>query len=130
LIAATLQVLDDRVVLDRHLPKDGAALSTDPDKPVYLDVRMVRNPSTRGRNVRYRLAAAPGWRLAFRVAWDASILSREQLRAVLNDAGALVGLGDGRSIGFGRFVVTGFQIVEKPLQAVAKSGSRGARATK
>jgi hypothetical protein len=133
LIAATVQVLDDRLPLNRNLPKNGAPLPTDPEKPVYLDIRMVRNPNTRGRNVRYRVAASPGWRATFKIAWDASIVSREQLRAVLNDAGALVGLGDGRNIGFGRFVVTEFQVLEQPVSNDVQtpvSSRGGARAAK
>ncbi len=31
------------------------------------------------------------------------MVARDELRAVLLDAGRLVGLGDGRGIGFGRF---------------------------
>ena len=37
---------------------------------MYLDVRMVRNPATGGRNVRYRVAAKAGWRTEFAIAWD------------------------------------------------------------
>jgi hypothetical protein len=32
------------------------------------------------------------------VVWDKTIIDRNQMRAVLDDAGKLVGLGDGRSI--------------------------------
>jgi hypothetical protein len=40
------------------------------------------------------------------------VVDRNQMRAVLNDAGVLVGIADGRSIGFGRFSVEGFEVVE------------------
>lgn len=40
--------------------------------------------------------------------WDKTLVSRDQMRAVLNDAGTLVGLGDGRSVGYGRFTVMAF----------------------
>jgi len=42
--------------------------------------------------------------------WDKTILSREQVEAITHDAGQLVGLGSGRSIGFGRFEVVQFEV--------------------
>jgi len=106
-IACTLQVIDERVLLDRWLPKtDLKALIQAEDKPVYLDVRSVRNPATKGRNVRYRVAASSGWTTSFDIAWDDTIVSDGQMRAVMIDAGKFVGLGDGRSIGFGRFTIS------------------------
>jgi len=120
-VAATLQVVDDRILLDRYMPgfPNGHACDvktvepppTDPDAPVYLDVRSVRNPSTKARNVRYRVAASPGWSTSFTILWDKTIVDRNQMRAVLNDAGTLVGIADGRSIGFGRFTVESFEEV-------------------
>lgn len=102
-VASTLQVTDDRLLTNRVLPDP---LTTDPTQPVYLDVRSVRNPTTRARNVRYRVAAASGWQIRATIQWDITIVSRKELLAVLIDAGRLVGLGDGRSIGFGRFTST------------------------
>jgi hypothetical protein len=99
-VAATLQVRDERVLVDRFLP---AQPSTDATQPVYLDIRSVRNPATRARNVRYRVAAAAGWQTTFTIQWDVTIVSRQELLAVLLDAGRFVGLGDGRAVGFGRF---------------------------
>lgn len=117
-VAATLQVVDDRILLDRFFPgfPNGHAFDinavepppTDSDLPVYLDVQGVRNPSTKSRNIRYRLAAAPGWSTSFTILWDKTIVDRNQMRAVLNDAGTLVGIADGRSVGFGRFAVSEF----------------------
>jgi len=111
LVAATLQVLDDRVLVDRHMPEEGDP-PTDPDAPVYIDVRSVKNPNTKGRNVRYRVAASPGWLATFTVTWDATIVSRAQMNAVAIDAGMLCGLGDGRNIGFGRFTVESFEVCD------------------
>lgn len=114
LMVATLQVTDDRVLVDRYLP-DGngrGELTTDSDEPVYLDVRSVRNPSTKARNVRYRITASPGWRATFTLLWDKTIVSRAQMEAVLIDAGRLAGLGDGRSIGMGRFSVEEVKVVD------------------
>jgi hypothetical protein len=102
-VAATLQVLDTRVWVDRYLPPE--PLPTDPDEPTYLDIQSARNPSTRARNVRYRVAASTGWRCSFTIEWDKTIVSREEMEAVLLDAGRLAGLGDGRAIGYGRFAV-------------------------
>lgn len=106
-VSATLQVLDERVLTDRYMPSaaDGGTLTNDPDMPVYLDVRSVRNPSTKARNVRYRVAASTGWRCRFTLLFDKTIVSRAEMESVLRDAGQLVGLADGRSIGFGRFTI-------------------------
>jgi hypothetical protein len=107
LVAATLQVEDERILLDRFLLEGGP--TNDPAEPVYIHVSGVRNPATKARNVRYRLAASSGWIAECTIRWDKTIVSRDQMRAVLNDAGVLVGLGDGRSIGYGRFEVVRFQ---------------------
>lgn len=114
MMVATLQVTDDRVLVDRYLP-DGngrGELTTDSDEPIYLDVRSVRNPSTKARNVRYRITASPGWRATFTLLWDKTIVSRAQMEAVLIDAGRLAGLGDGRSIGMGRFSVEEVEVAD------------------
>jgi hypothetical protein len=121
-VAATLQVLDNTILIDRHFPgfPNGHAFDintvepppTDPDAPVYLDVQGVRNPSTKSRNIRYRVAASPGWACSFTIIFDKTVVDRNQMRAVLNDAGVLVGIADGRSIGFGRFEVVGFEEIE------------------
>ncbi len=110
-LAATLQVLGERVLVDRHLPEDWSKLTTDPTQTVYIDVRSVKNPSTRGRHIRYRVAVTPGWRAEFRISWDLTVISREQMEAILYDAGQLCGLGDGRQIGFGRFEVVKFEVM-------------------
>jgi hypothetical protein len=108
MVAATLQIQDDQIMLDRFLPKDGDP-TYDSSQPVYIGVMGVRNPSTKARNVRYRLATGAGWNATFTILWDKTIVSRDQMRAVLTDAGTLVGLADGRSIGFGRFEVVKFE---------------------
>src|SRR5262245_37764429 len=56
IVAATLQVEESVILIDRFLKGEP---SRDPTEPVYLDVCSVRNPSTKGRNVRYRLACSP-----------------------------------------------------------------------
>jgi hypothetical protein len=107
-LCATLQVTDNKILLDRFVPQE--PITTDPDECVYMDVRSVRNPSTKGRNVRYRIAAAAGWKTEFNLLWDKTIVSRGEMEAVLKDAGQLVGLADGRSIGFGRFEIEAFTV--------------------
>jgi CRISPR/Cas system endoribonuclease Cas6 (RAMP superfamily) len=67
-------------------------------------VRSVKNPATRARNVRYRVAASKGWTATFTIMWDKTVVAREEMKAAIRDAGMFVGIGDGRSIGFGRFV--------------------------
>jgi len=108
-LVATLQTLDDRVLVDRWMPKDGDP-TRDSTTPVYIDVRSVRNPATKGRNVRYRVAASTGWIVTFGVLWDKTIVNRQQMEAVAIDAGRLVGIGDGRSMGMGRFSVENFEV--------------------
>lgn len=120
-VAATLQVLDDKVILDRWWPgyPNGAQFDilkveppiADADLPVYLDIRGVRNPATKGRNVRYRVACAKGWSCQFTILFDKTIVSRGEMESVLNDAGKLCGIGNGRAIGMGRFSVESFEVV-------------------
>jgi hypothetical protein len=104
LVSATLQIEEEIVLLDRWLPKKGDP-PHGPFADVYVDVRGVRNPNTKSRNVRYRLAASRGWTLTFTIAFDRTIVAREVMRAVLTDCGNLTGIADGRSIGTGRFEV-------------------------
>jgi hypothetical protein len=111
LVAATLQVADDRVLTNRWLPADGDP-PMDRNAEVYLDVRSVRNPSTRARNVRYRVATAPGWLMTFTLIWDATVVSRGEMHTAVIDAGRLCGIGNGRAIGMGRFVIDAYEVVE------------------
>lgn len=117
LVAATLQIQEERILIDRYIPGFDSSngglpneLPEDSDLPVYLDVRSVRNPGTKGRNIRYRVVASPGWTANFTIEWDSTIVSRSEMEAVAIDAGKLVGIGNGRAIGMGRFVVEGFEI--------------------
>jgi len=107
-IIATLQIDEDLVLIDRFLPED--EVSRDPNAPVFIDVRGVRMKASGGWNVRYRLAASKEWRTSFRVIWDKTVLSRNELQAACIDAGKYVGIGDGRKIGFGRFEVSRFEV--------------------
>ncbi len=113
LLASTLVVEEKVVLTDRCLPKrDLAELLGAENEPVYLDVRAVRNPATRGMNLRYRVAASERWKAVFTIHWDNTVVSEDEMRAVLRDSGQFVGLGDARRIGFGRFRVCSFETLE------------------
>jgi hypothetical protein len=109
-VSATLQVMDDLILIDRFVPPE--PLPTLPTEPVYLDIQSVKNPATRARNVRYRIAAASGWSCAFHLQWDRTVVSRNEMEAAIIDAGRLVGLCDGRAVGYGRFIVEQFDVAE------------------
>lgn len=115
-VAATVQVLEDRILLDRWAPP-AEAVTRDPTQPVYVDVRMVRNPTTRGGNLRYRLACAPPWHAAWTLLWEDTVVSPELLQAITIDAGRLIGVGDARGIGFGRFDVDAFVLEPEAAHA-------------
>lgn len=109
-IASTLQVQERRILVNRYLPEEPVRASEEIEQEVYIFMSVVKNLATRGRNIRYRVAAAPGWQCAFTLLWDRTIVSRQEMAAVTIDAGKLVGLADGRSIGYGRFEVMRFDI--------------------
>lgn len=121
-VIATLQIVDNRVLVDRFMPgyPNGKIYDVtkeqppaqDSDEPVYLDVRMVRNPQTKAANIRYRVVASPGWHCEFTIEWDKTIVSRSEMESTLIDAGKLVGIGNGRKIGMGRFDVESFDVIE------------------
>lgn len=122
-VVSTLQVTDSIILFDRYFPgfpsdnafdvKSAEPPSDDVSLPVYLDICGVRNPVTKGRNVRYRLAMSAGWKTSFNICWDKTIVSRGEMEACCIDAGRLQGIGDGRSVGFGRFDVVSFEITER-----------------
>lgn len=126
LVVATLQVVDEIILVDRFLPPEACefvrskgkigepseVLTRDITAPVYLDCRKGKNPSTKGALVLYRVAASPGWHLSFTLRWDKTVVSTAQMQAILNDAGNLEGVGNGRKIGMGRYSVASFQVTE------------------
>ncbi len=125
-LAATLQVEDTAILLNRWMPKEGDPKHNDFTAEVYVDVRGVRNPSTKGRNVRYRLAASPGWECTFTLCWDKTIVARPQMQAILNDASVLTGLGDGRAVGNGRFDVVAFEELTDAEETTAEGSMASA----
>ena len=125
-IIATLQIIDDIILVDRFLPEAAIqfvqskgkigdpleVLTTDPTAPVYLDIRKGINPSTKKAMIIYRVACSPGWHASFSLEWDKTVVASAQLESALRDAGALEGLGSGRKIGKGRFVHQSFHVTE------------------
>ena len=108
-VAATLQILDEEILVDRFIPEEmyvtPEAFYNAREKDVYIDVCGVRNPTTRGKNIRYRVATSLGWKCSFSLVFDNTLVSKNAMRSIIHDAGNLVGLGDSRSIGSGRFRV-------------------------
>lgn len=110
---AAVQIEEDKIYIGRKMFDDWEdatpdVLITDASKDVYVDVRMVANPNTKGRNVRYRVACCPGWRLNFHLLIDDELVSFPQAKKIVEDTGKLVGLCDARTLGYGRFVVEEF----------------------
>jgi hypothetical protein len=93
---------------DRFVPEE-ENLDRDEKKPVFLHVVSVKNPATKGRNLRYRIAASPGWEIIFHMKWDPRIVSIDLMKGVLEDGGVLEGFMDGRNIGYGRFELIEFE---------------------
>lgn len=110
-IASTLTLSERRILVDRYLPETPLFYSEEADELVYVFMSITGGMSKKGsKNVRYRVAAASGWQCQFLLHWDKTIVSRNELEAVAIDAGKLVGLGDGRAIGYGRFEVLQFEV--------------------
>jgi len=124
LVAATLQVEESVILLNRRMPKQGDP-PRDRKAPVYIDVCGVKNPATKARNIRYRLAASAGWECSFTIRWDKTVVGRQQMQAVLNDASNLVGLCDGRGIGNGRFEVISFEVEDDAEEATTAGSVEG-----
>lgn len=109
-LAATLETVDDYIFFkNRTIPQDLNEISRDSNHEVYIDVRSVKIPRTSGRHIRYRLAVSKGWELNFSIIWEATIVGKELMESVCIDAGLLVGIGDNRVNGFGRFEVLEFK---------------------
>ena len=108
-------ILTEQSLIDRHLPKGWEKLDIkdapkDASLPVYIDIRGVTNPNSKGKNIRYRVACSPGWTTEYSFYFDDKILSQSQIRKVIEDAGKMVGVGSARTLGYGRFSVEDCQI--------------------
>lgn len=122
-IAATLQIEDDAVKICYDgepiiLPEspdvvDAYSIPTEELPVSYIERIGVKNPSTKARNIRYRVAVKPGWAMNLTIMFDPTIVARTQMQQALNSAGQLVGIADGRSsIGYGRYSVTEFTVLD------------------
>lgn len=116
-IAACLTIEEEKLyLLNRELPKPideltNEILGTDSSKPVYLDIRGVSNPNTKGKNVRYRVAVSPGWEMKVKIEWDDTIASMQQVKECVVALGKYVGFSNGRTLGYGRFELVDFKII-------------------
>ena len=111
-LISCLIVLDTIVYIkNRALPAEND-LTEDVTKPVYLDICGVTNPNTKGKNIRYRIAASKGWESEFTVQWDDRLISTEQMKQIAESAGLHSGIGDGRNWGNGRFDIVKFDLVK------------------
>lgn len=107
-VGSTLEVLENRILLEKCIvPKETEILELCTEQ-VYIDVRSVVNPMTKGRNVRYRVGAREGWKASATISWDDRSVSKEEMKQCLENGGMFEGIGDGRKIGFGRFKVLSF----------------------
>lgn len=101
-------VKGEKFYMNRKLPKEIEKLETeemprDSSQDIYLDIRAVKNPMTKGKNVRYRLALKAGWEIDVCFEWDDTVLSRDNIKQAVEHAGKFVGVGDARLLGYGRY---------------------------
>ena len=107
---SAVQVEDEKIYFNHKMPEGWEEIETtnfpqDPSQGVFLDIRMVANPNTKGRNVRYRIGIGSGWELQFTLIIDNTLLSKQHVKKVVEDTGKLQGIADGRTLGFGRYEV-------------------------
>jgi len=107
---SAVNVLTSKAYLNREMFDDWEKISdqdvpTDSSLPVYIDVRMVANPNTKGRNVRYRVACSPGWETEFELLVDDTLISKQHIKKIVEDCGKLQGIAEMRTLGYGRFEV-------------------------
>lgn len=89
------------------------------NQPWAVDTRAVVIPSTKGRILTHR-PRFDDWQLTFDAVLDTSLVSEKLMRAVIDDAGARIGLGDFRPAKkgpYGRFRVDNWQAAQMPLAA-------------
>lgn len=111
-VGSTLECSPDILVLEgSKVPPDNQITRNTMDD-IYIDVRAVSNPMTKGKNIRFRIAHKPGWKIEGLLSWDDAQVSVEQMKQSFIYAGKCEGIGDGRKIGFGRFSLESFEIVD------------------
>lgn len=90
-------------------------------KHFEVDSRSVVIPSTGGRIMCHR-PRIDDWSLSFILDVDGNMFSTDLVRALIDDAGKKIGLGDyrpSRKGPFGRFVVTEWKMVDRLLERAA-----------
>ncbi len=102
LVTSAVYIEPDLILYGLELPE---GIDDDPSKPVYIDIRPVR--IQRARVLRQRLAIRKGWRLNFTLQCLDDQLQKEVIKAILDEAGQCVGIGDYRPR-FGLYMVTQF----------------------
>lgn len=113
-VAASLEIVScekERIYFENDicLPEN---LTTDCSQKVFLDIRSVVNPMTKGRNLRYRVCISHPWELKFKISWDNVIISKETMMQAIVNGGLYQGIGDGRAIGFGRYKLVNFEEIK------------------
>lgn len=118
-VSSTLEIIEEKILLNRFMPED--ILNNTHEDDVYIDVRGVNNKNSRGsKNIRYRVCLNPGWEGEFTMRFDNTIIGVDLMEQIIIDGGKFSGFGDGRSIGFGKFIITKFEIGE--AYATKKTG--------
>lgn len=85
----------------------------------HIDARAIVIPATKGRLLRYR-PMFDTWSISFQLEIDADLVGEKLIRAILEDAGKLVGIGDfrpARKGPYGRFSVTSWEVSDKHAKA-------------
>lgn len=83
-------------------------------KDYTLDVRVVKNPVTKGRHPRVR-PRLDEWSVSATIAWDDTLMKEKQVREIVDIAGTRIGVLDYRPETkgpFGRFMVTAWKVAE------------------
>lgn len=89
---------------------DGSPIKTLDDERIIIDKRTTKNPSTRGRNMRYR-ARFDKWSSEFTIMVNSDdYITSDLLKEIIKYAGMFVGVGDYRPR-FGRFMLDNFKEV-------------------
>lgn len=87
-------------------PRDMKGLWANPE---YRDTRPAK---VAGRGITRTRPRFPQWKLKAVFMFDPSMVNPHELHAFIEAAGRFEGLGDGRRIGFGRFIVESFKSEE------------------
>jgi hypothetical protein len=98
-VQAAVFCTQPEIALEYQGPKDKDKIYADPRFTLRKGVAVQK-----ARIIRIRPMIPTGWKLTFEIEFDDSIVDRAELVKAMEDAGALVGLGDWRPK-FGKFLV-------------------------